>query len=119
MAAESLAGIQVLQAFTMEDESSRRFGRLSGSTLQAALDAVRVEARFGPAVDLCGALATAAVLWFGAHRVMSGELSLGVMLVFLTYLAVQADPRAVPVELPAQPRRRVGRADQRRAVGDP
>ena len=86
MAAESLAGIQVLQAFTMEDESSRRFGRLSGSTLQAALDAVRVEARFGPAVDLCGALATAAVLWFGAHRVMSGELSLGVMLVFLTYI---------------------------------
>jgi ATP-binding cassette, subfamily B, bacterial len=47
---------------------------------------VRAEARFGPAVDLCGALATAAVLWFGAHRVLSGELSLGVLLVFLTYL---------------------------------
>jgi ATP-binding cassette, subfamily B, bacterial len=86
MAAESLAGIQVLQAFTMEEESSRRFGRLSGSTLRAGLDAVRAEARFGPAVDLCGAVATAAVLWFGAHRVMSGQLSLGVMLVFLTYL---------------------------------
>ena len=87
MAAESLAGIQVLQAFTMEDESSRRFGRLSGSTLRAALDAVRAEARFGPAVDLCGALATATVLWFGAHRVLSGELSLGVLLVFLTYIS--------------------------------
>jgi ATP-binding cassette, subfamily B, bacterial len=86
MAAESLAGIQVLQAFTMEEESSRRFGRLSGSTLRAGLDAVRAEARFGPAVDLCGALATAAVLWFGAHRVLSGQLSLGVLLVFLTYL---------------------------------
>jgi ATP-binding cassette subfamily B protein len=86
MAAESLAGIQVLQAFTMEEESSRRFGRLSGSTLRAGLDAVRAEARFGPAVDLCGAVATAAVLWFGAQRVLSGQLSLGVMLVFLTYL---------------------------------
>ena len=86
MASESLAGIQVMQAFTMEEEASRRFGRLSGSTLDAALDAVRAEARFGPAVDLCGAAATAAVLWFGAHRVMSGELSLGVLLVFLTYI---------------------------------
>lgn len=86
MASESLAGIQVLQAFTMEDEASRRFGRLSGSTLAAALDAVRAEARFGPAVDVCGAVATATVLWFGAHRVLSGQLSLGVLLVFLTYL---------------------------------
>lgn len=87
MASESLAGIQVLQAFTMEEDATRRFGRLSGSSLDAALDAVRAEARFGPAVDLCGALATAAVLWFGAHRVMSGELSIGVLLVFLTYLS--------------------------------
>lgn len=86
MATESLAGIHVLQAFTMEEEASRRFGRLSGSTLRAALDAVRAEARFGPAVDVCGAVSTAAVLWFGAQRVLSGQLSLGVLLVFLSYL---------------------------------
>ena len=86
VASESLAGIHVLQAFTMEQETAKRFGGLSDSTLRAALDAVRVEARFGPAVDLCGAGSTAVVLWYGAHRVLGGQLSVGVLLVFLTYL---------------------------------
>ncbi len=86
VASESLAGIHVLQAFTMEKETAARFGGLSDSTLRAALEAVRVEARFGPAVDLCGAFSTAVVLWYGAHRVLGGHLSVGVLLVFLTYL---------------------------------
>jgi ABC-type multidrug transport system fused ATPase/permease subunit len=85
-ATESLSSIQLIQAFTLEDDRSRRFRELSTDSLDAGLDAVRLEARFGPLVDVCGAVSTAVVLWFGAQRVLDGRLSLGVLLVFLTYV---------------------------------
>ncbi len=85
-ATESLSSIQLIQAFTLEDDRSRRFRRLADDSLDAGLQAVRMEARFGPLVDVCGVLSTGIVVWFGAQRVLAGELSLGVLLVFLSYI---------------------------------
>jgi ATP-binding cassette, subfamily B, bacterial len=85
-ATESLSSIQLIQAFTLEDDRAGRFRELSEVSLDAGLQAVRLEARFGPLVDVCGAVSTAVVLWFGAQRVLDGQLSLGVLLVFLTYV---------------------------------
>jgi ATP-binding cassette, subfamily B, bacterial len=45
-----------------------------------------VQSQFGPLVEVASVFSTAAVLWFGAERVLSGHLSLGVLLVFITYL---------------------------------
>ena len=85
-ATESLSSIQLIQAFTLEDDRSRRFRNLSEDSLDAGLDAVRLESRFGPLVDVCGVLSTGMVVWFGAQRVLDGRLSLGVLLVMLSYV---------------------------------
>jgi ATP-binding cassette subfamily B protein len=85
-ATEDLAAIHLVQVFTMEDDRLARFGGLSRESLLAGLDAVRLQSRFGPLVELAGVVSTASVLWFGAWRVLEGRLSLGVLLVFLTYL---------------------------------
>jgi len=85
-ATENLSSIQLIQAFTLEDDRSRRFRRLSEDSLDAGLEAVRLDSRFGPLVDVCGALSTAIVLWFGAQRVLDGRLTLGVLLVFVSYI---------------------------------
>ncbi|MET0578169.1 MAG: ABC transporter ATP-binding protein, partial [Ilumatobacteraceae bacterium] len=85
-ATETLQSIQLIQAFTLEDDRSRRFRRLSEDSLDAGLEAVRLESRFGPLVDVCGVVSLAIVVWFGAQRVLDGRLTLGVLLVFLSYI---------------------------------
>ncbi|HEX9992055.1 MAG TPA: ABC transporter ATP-binding protein [Acidimicrobiales bacterium] len=85
-ATENLSSVQLIQAFTLEEDRLRRFRGLSDASLSAGLEAVRLQSRFGPLVELSSAASTAVVLWFGAHRVLEGRLSLGVLLVFLSYL---------------------------------
>jgi ABC-type multidrug transport system fused ATPase/permease subunit len=83
---EVLGGVRVVQAFTREEFEEERFSRGSSSTLAANLEATRLQAQFGPLVDIVAGVGTAVVLLVGTHRVLSGKLSLGLLLVFLSYL---------------------------------
>ena len=85
-ATESLAAIHLVQAFAMEGAQQDRFGSVNHLSLEAGLETVRLQARFSPVVEVTSALSTGLVLWFGAHRVLQGRISLGVLLVFLSYL---------------------------------
>jgi ATP-binding cassette, subfamily B, bacterial len=85
-AAENLSAIHLVQVFTLENDRMARFTGLSSHSLAAGLEATRLQSRFGPVVDLAGVLSTAMVLWFGAWRVLEGALSLGTLLVFVSYL---------------------------------
>ncbi len=85
-ATESLSAVHLVQAFSLEHRQAAQFGALAASSMSAGLESARLQARFSPIVDAAGAVSTAIVLWFGAQRVISGRLSLGVLLVFLSYL---------------------------------
>jgi len=85
-ATENLSAIHLVQGFTLEEDRLRRFREHSDLSLDAGLEAVRLQSRFGPLVELAGVASTAVVLWFGAQRVLDGRLSLGVLLVFISYL---------------------------------
>jgi ATP-binding cassette, subfamily B, bacterial len=83
---ESLGAIGLVQAFTLERHQSGHFAELSTDSLTAGVEAVRLQARFGPMVDAAGLLSVLIVLWVGANRVASGQMKLGVLLIFLTYV---------------------------------
>ena len=85
-ATEDLSAIHLVQVFGLEHERLRHFAGLSETSLTAGVESVRVQSRFGPLVEVAGVVSTAMVLWLGAERVLSGHLSLGVLLVFITYL---------------------------------
>jgi ABC-type multidrug transport system fused ATPase/permease subunit len=85
-ATEDLSAIHLVQVFGLEHERLQQFAGLSETSLTAGVESVRVQSRFGPLVEVASVFSTAAVLWFGAERVLSGHLSLGVLLVFITYL---------------------------------
>jgi ATP-binding cassette, subfamily B, bacterial len=85
-AGEVLGAVQVVQAFTREDFEDERFSAQSSSTLEANLEATRLQAQFSPLIDVLAGLGTAVVLFVGTHQVLSGQLSLGLLLVFLSYL---------------------------------
>lgn len=86
-ATENLSAIHLVQAFNLQTDRMARFDRLTRTSLANGLDAVRLQARFGPLVDISSVAASALVIWFGAHRVLSGAMSLGVLLVFVSYLS--------------------------------
>lgn len=85
-AAENLAAMQLVQAFSLEGHQQGRFAALNDSSLRAGLRATRYQARFSPAVDLTGVLATVMVLGVGGLRVLDGELSVGELMVFVSYV---------------------------------
>ena len=86
IAAESLAAIQVVQAFSLEKKTNAAFVHSTDESLAANLDAIRHQARLGPLVDVAGAVARAVVIAVGAQRVLDGRMTVGVLLVFLAYL---------------------------------
>lgn len=89
---EGLGAIHLVQAFTLEEQQRSRLDRLTGTSLQAGLEAVRLQARFSPIVDTTSAASAAVALWFGVQRVMDGEMTLGVLLVFMSYLTTLYKP---------------------------
>ena len=85
-ATENLSAIHLVQAFTLESDRLHRFCGLSGVSLDAGLESVRLQSRFAPLVELSSVISTAVVLWYGALQVLDGALTIGVLLVFLSYL---------------------------------
>ena len=86
LATESLGAISLVQAFTLERHQSGYFEELSDDSLSAGVEAVRLQARFGPMVDAAGLVSILIVLWVGSNRVANGQMKLGMLLIFLTYV---------------------------------
>jgi len=85
-AAEMLGAIQVVQALSLEDEFASGFAQQSEGSLREGVKGKRLSARLERTVDVVAGAATALVLFAGARIVLSGALSPGELVVFLSYL---------------------------------
>jgi len=83
---EVLTSIHVVQAFAREDYEDRRFASESRSNVEAGLQARSVKARLSPIVSVIVSIGTCLVLWYGGRLALAGEISAGVLVVFLLYL---------------------------------
>lgn len=83
---EQLAGIRVIRAFVREAVERKRFERANAEVTESALFAGRLMAATFPIVMGVMNISSVAVLWFGANRVDSGEMQVGALTAFLTYL---------------------------------
>jgi ATP-binding cassette subfamily B protein len=90
--AEVLASIHVVQAFAREDYEERRFESDSRQSVEAGLHARSMKARLSPIVDVIVAVGTCLVLGYGARLALAGQLSAGVLVVFLLYLGKTYKP---------------------------
>jgi ATP-binding cassette subfamily B protein len=90
--AEVLTSIQVVQAFAREDYEDRRFDSESRQNVQAGLQARSVKAKLSPIVDIIVATGTCLVLGYGARLVIRGQITTGVLIVFLLYLGKTYKP---------------------------
>ncbi|OFW14190.1 MAG: ABC transporter [Acidobacteria bacterium RIFCSPLOWO2_02_FULL_67_21] len=89
---EVLTSIRVVKAFAREDYEDERFESQSLANVEAGLQARAVKAKLAPLVEVIVALGTCLVLWYGARLAMAGQLSAGVLIVFLLYLGKMYKP---------------------------
>jgi ATP-binding cassette subfamily B protein len=85
-AAESMAAIRTVQSLSLSGRFADSFSGQNSASLSEGLRTRRLSAGLERGVDVLIAIATAGVLWYGAHRVMDRQLSPGELLVFLLYL---------------------------------
>ncbi|MQS12164.1 ABC transporter ATP-binding protein [Streptomyces kaniharaensis] len=83
---EQITGIRVIRAFVKDDHEQARFADANGDLTHVALQVGRLMAFMFPAVMLVVNVSSVAVLWFGAHRIDSGDMEIGALTAFLSYL---------------------------------
>jgi ATP-binding cassette, subfamily B, bacterial len=83
----TMTAIKIVQAFTKEDEEHRRFMGASRESLRSSLRLYSWQQLYSGVVNLTIAAGTALVVYVGARTVMDHRLSLGQLLVFISYLA--------------------------------
>ncbi|ONI88727.1 multidrug ABC transporter ATP-binding protein [Actinosynnema sp. ALI-1.44] len=83
---EQLTGIRVVRAFVREKAETRRFADANDQLTDTARRVGRLQAMMFPTVMLILNVSSVAVLWFGAYRVDSGEMQVGALTAFLSYL---------------------------------
>lgn len=86
VAQETLSSIRVVQGLSQEQQQDERFFAQGSTSLAAYLEGVRYRARVWPLVDLLAAAGLAIVMWYGATRVMAGELTTGDVIIFFAYV---------------------------------
>jgi ATP-binding cassette subfamily B protein len=89
---EVLTSIRVVKAFAREDYEERKFASQSRDNLETALEARSIKAKLSPVVEVIVAMGTCLVLWYGARLALAGQLSAGLLIVFLLYLGKMYKP---------------------------
>ena len=84
---EVLAAIRVVKAFGQEDREQERFVRRSSEGMWARIRMTFVEGGYGLLVGLITAVGTSAVLLIGVRHVQSGVLTLGDLLLVMSYVS--------------------------------
>jgi ATP-binding cassette subfamily B protein len=83
---ENLMGMKVIQAFVRQKENDRIFHEVIGDVFKSWMDAIRLNAAFGPAVSLVSIIGTAIVYWYGAKLLAIDGVTPGVIISFSLYL---------------------------------
>jgi ATP-binding cassette subfamily B protein len=87
VAQEVLSAIRVVKAFGRERNEEERFAYRSEETNAARARLAVADGTFGLAINLTIAIGMALVLFVGIHNVQSGFVTLGSLLMVITYLA--------------------------------
>lgn len=83
---EQITGIRVVRAFGRKEYETQRFTAANDDITRVSLNIGRIFVMLFPVIMLILNVATAAVLWFGGHRVDQGLVEVGSLTAFMQYL---------------------------------
>jgi ATP-binding cassette subfamily B protein len=83
---ETVAGVRVVKGFGTEERQTAQLEHEADQVLHEALAGARLRANFLPVVDFLPALALVIILGYGGHLVLAGQLQIGDLVAFNTYI---------------------------------
>jgi ATP-binding cassette subfamily B protein len=83
---EQITGLRVIRAFVRERREAARFGEANDALFDTSLRVGRLMSLMFPAVMLIMNVTSVGVLWFGAGRIDAGEMQVGALTAFLSYI---------------------------------
>ena len=89
---EAVTGVRVVKGFGQEEQEVRRIERASTRLYASRVRAVRLLARYNPALQAVPALGQVAVIALGGWLALRGSISLGTFLAFSSYLVALVWP---------------------------
>jgi ATP-binding cassette subfamily B protein len=85
---ETVSGVRVVKGFGAEGVQAKKLEHEADDIQRVSMDAARIRSAFLPAIDLLPSIGLVAVLGIGGHRVMNGDMTLGGLVAFNTYLTL-------------------------------
>ncbi|MEZ4618457.1 MAG: ABC transporter ATP-binding protein [Caldilineaceae bacterium] len=99
---QNLRGARVVKAFAQEDAEISRFEDENSLWFDLSAKTVRLQAINTPLLDFISNIGTVFIIWYGGRLVISGQLTLGELVAFSTYLSQLIQPvRRVGMIVPA------------------
>jgi len=89
---ENITGMKTIQLFNREKKNYETFDSVNKDYLNEQVKYMRYYALFQPALNIMNALSIALILWYGAIRYFSNDLTLGILVAFFAYIQGIFDP---------------------------
>lgn len=89
---ESLAGVRIVKAFSMENEALKKFTRENERNFMFAMKNVRIMALQDPVFGFLQFVAVVVIFWFGFRQVIVGSMDMSQLIAFITGIFLLVDP---------------------------
>lgn len=89
---EDISGVKVVQSFTAEGKTSDDFRQILGEHRKAFISAIRLNNFFWPLVEVSWGVGTALVFLIGVRLNQSGNIQVGTLVAFTTYIGMFWNP---------------------------
>ncbi|GLW10749.1 multidrug ABC transporter ATP-binding protein [Microtetraspora sp. NBRC 13810] len=83
---EQITGVRVIRAFVRDRYERERFAGANTDLMDVSMRAGRLMSMMFPAVMLVVNASSVAVVWFGGHLIAGGDMQIGALTAFLSYL---------------------------------
>ena len=89
---ENLGGIRVVRAFAAQEHEMGKFEAVSQHALELAHQRVDIRVKSSSAMNLSYFVAMGLVLWLGGEKVIGGQITVGTLAQFLTFMTILQMP---------------------------
>ncbi|MGK0387318.1 MAG: ATP-binding cassette subfamily B multidrug efflux pump [Maribacter sp.] len=89
---ERITGMRIVQIFNAEEQELDRFKKINGKYNEANINTIMYYSIFFPVVEILSAASLGLMVWWGAGSVLSGQVSIGVMVSFPLYIGMLFRP---------------------------
>ncbi len=89
---EAVSGISLIQLYQREKDTERSFVNLNQAYFASTVQQIKIFGIFMPVLDILASTATAISIWYGGILILRGEMTIGILVAFISYMRLFFQP---------------------------